>query len=270
MARLQKVTHDLVQDFWEDQVCGTHFADDDKFSDGYFGQIEEKRYQLEPFIHSFAQFTRYRNKKVLEVGVGAGTDFVQWARAGARVHGVDLTEESIIHVQQRLKLEGLDVVDLYQGDAEHLKYEDNSFDLVYSWGVIHHSPDCFQALKEIVRVVKPGGQIRVMVYHRYSVAAFMTWFRNCLLRGHPFHSIAYAVANFVESPGTKAYTQAEMEQMASQLTLEKIDIQTILSWCDLALTSEHRFVRVLYRLLSWMGGGNRVGWFMLVKAQKSS
>src|ERR1044071_7491378 len=72
-----------IHDFWNRQICDTHIATSKKFSREYFEQIEAFRYKDQPFIHSFAQFTRYRGKRVLEVGFGAGTDFVQWLRGGA-------------------------------------------------------------------------------------------------------------------------------------------------------------------------------------------
>ncbi|MFQ5685050.1 MAG: class I SAM-dependent methyltransferase [Candidatus Scalindua sp.] len=262
------VTKETVESYWNREACGTHFADAEKFTTEYFNQIEEKRYQLEPYIHSFAQFTRWHGKKVLEVGVGAGTDFVQWVRAGALAHGVDLTSEAIVHTKRRLEQEDISAVDLRQSDAESLDYPDNSFDLVYSWGVIHHSPDPFIALKEIVRVAKPGGKVKLMVYHRYSVAAFMTWLRYCIMRGRPYQSISFAIANYVESIGTRAYTRGEIFSMLYRLPLENLSVRTVLTWCDLASSSRSLAVRTVHRLLSWIGGGDRVGWFMLIEANK--
>ena len=77
-----------VREFWNEQSCGTEVAAAKKFSQEYFEQIESFRYFDQPFIHSFAQFSRYRDKRVLEVGFGAGTDFLQWLRCGARASGI--------------------------------------------------------------------------------------------------------------------------------------------------------------------------------------
>src|SRR5690606_6636040 len=129
--------HDLkqgVQSYWNKQSCGTHIAVSAKFSHSYFEEIEEHRYRLEEEIMSFAQFTRWHGRRILEVGVGAGTDFLQWVRANALAHGIDLTEEGIAHVQQRLEVYGLQCEDLRVGDAENIPHPDNYFDLVYSWG----------------------------------------------------------------------------------------------------------------------------------------
>ena len=199
-----------VQRWWDQAACGTQFTEAEKFSEDYFEQIEKARYGLEPMILDFADFPGARDRDVLEVGVGAGTDFVNWVRHGARAHGVDLTLEAIEHTRRRLQMERLEPAALEQANAEALDFADASFDLVYSWGVIHHSPSSQRSLAEIVRVTRPGGTIKLMVYHRHSVAAFMVWLRRCALRGRPDRSLSYAMAHFVESPGTRAFTQQEV------------------------------------------------------------
>jgi len=93
-----------VHDFWNARACGTWEIDKEKFSLEYFEEIERTRYEVQPEIHPFADFNSAKGRKVLEVGVGAGTDFLQWVRAGAKAYGMDLTEEAIAHVEHRLNL----------------------------------------------------------------------------------------------------------------------------------------------------------------------
>jgi len=257
-----------VASYWSARTCGTQFAQSEKFSSDYFSEIEKARYRLEPYIHTFAEFKSYHGKKILEVGLGAGTDFVQWVRAGAFAYGVDLTSEAIEHTRCRLDLEGLEAVDLRQADAERLDYPDNSFDLTYCWGVIHHTPDPYRALQELVRVTKPKGELKLMIYHRHSVAALMTWLRRCLLRGQVWRPVSYAIANYMESPGTRAFTRSEARAILESLALERVDIRTVLTWCDLAANSHSTLYRGLLRILATLGGKDRVGWFMLIKARK--
>ena len=169
--QIHKSLKKQVHDYWNTASCGTEFIKKEKFTRDYFNAVEEFRYTIEPEIFSFAQFSRYHGKKVLEVGIGAGTDFIQWLRSGALAYGIDLTQEALDNVHQRCAQEGLIPQELSLGDAENLLYPSASFDLVYSWGVIHHSPHTEKALAELVRVTKPGGTIKYMVYNRRSLFA---------------------------------------------------------------------------------------------------
>ena len=107
-----------------------------------------------------------------------------------------------------------------------------------------------------------------MIYHRHSVTAFWVWVRTCLLKGKFWKSITYAVANYVEIPGTKAYTKTEARELFLSMPVEIVSLKTVLTWCDLAETSRSNIVCLIHRALAWIGGGDRVGWFMLIKAIK--
>ena len=112
-------------------------------------------------------FSSGRGKDVLEVGCGVGTDGVQWAKAGARYTAIDLTPEGVRLSAENFRLRGLEGR-LLQVNAEHMPFPDDSFDIVYSHGVIHHAPDIERVVSEIHRVLRPGGEAIVMVYHRHS------------------------------------------------------------------------------------------------------
>src|SRR5262245_45517619 len=151
--------NERVRSYGGAEPCGTEASIAAGFEPGtraWFERIEEHRYAAEPFIHQVAQFTRHRGGKVLEVGVGAGTDHLQWARAGCECFGVDLTDAAIAVTRKRLQTYGLDLR-LQRVDAESLPFDDGTFDIVYSWGVIHHSERPEQIAREIHRVLKPGG-----------------------------------------------------------------------------------------------------------------
>jgi len=116
----------------------------------------------------FVDFDALGGKDVLDVGCGSGIATQLLAEAGANVTAVDLTDWAVETTRRRLAAFGLDG-DVRQADAEQLPFEDASFDLVFSWGVIHHSSDMDRALAELVRVCRPGGQVVLMVYHRRSL-----------------------------------------------------------------------------------------------------
>ena len=117
--------------------------------------------------------------------MGSGSDFIHWARDGARLWGRDLTPASVDLVRERLALEGL-AADVALGDVEALEFEDGYFDLVYSYGVIHHTPDTPKAMAEIHRVLKPGAVARIMIYHARGMSVFFEWLLFGPLSGKPF------------------------------------------------------------------------------------
>lgn len=257
-----------VRAFWDSHPCGTDLTTEARYSRAYFDEIEAVRYASEPEIFAFAQFTRFNGQKLLEVGVGAGTDFIQWVRAGTRAHGVDLTPAAVEHVRRRLEVYGLEAEDVRVADAETLPFDDGSFDIVYSWGVIHHSPDTERALGEIVRVTRPGGTCKVMVYNRRSLCAVLMWVKHALLRGRPWKSVAWCLHNHVESKGTKAYTRSEVRSLLARLPVTDVRVATVLTDSDRLATSA-LIPRVLATAMARLLGG-RAGWFMTVEFRKEA
>ena len=201
-----------VRRYWQAEPCGSSLAEAEPGTKQFYDEVERTRYELEPFIPRFADFDHWRGRDVLEIGVGLGTDFVQFARAGANLSGVDLTEASVDLVRRRLELDGL-AADVRVADAEALPFSDALFDLVYSWGVLHHTPDTERSLDEVRRVLRPDGEARIMLYSRRSWVSFGVWLRYGLGRGRPRQSMAELLARHMESPGTKAYTQDELERL---------------------------------------------------------
>jgi ubiquinone/menaquinone biosynthesis C-methylase UbiE len=249
-----------VRDFWNQQSCGTDASLAPKFSREYFEEIEAFRYMDQPFIHSFAQFTRYHGRKVLEVGFGSGTDFIQWLRAGAKASGIDLTQEGLANLSHRIQVYGLPPPDSVQvGDAENLPFADNTFDLGYSFGVLHHSPNTKKAISELVRVVRPGGEIKIMVYNLRSIRVFKTWLEFAALRGKPWKSPAWAIWHHMESAGTKAYTRKELDRIFTALPVERIRVETELTSADYLALSAFKPVNLLIRALIRMAG-HRPSW----------
>ncbi len=132
---------------------------------GYFGKIFD--------------YDRYVGKPVLEVGCGMGCMAMNWAQHGALVSAVDLNPVSVVQTQRRFGVFGLQG-DVREADAENLPFQDATFDFAYSWGVLHHTPNTARAIRELYRILKPGGRVGVMLYHRASA---MYWFLTEYVEG---------------------------------------------------------------------------------------
>jgi ubiquinone/menaquinone biosynthesis C-methylase UbiE len=250
---------DAVRAYWNAAPCGTRdVSTDPEAAD--FAELERIRYDREPFIPRFAQFGAMRGRRVLEVGVGAGTDHLRFARAGAVLSGIDLSEVSLETARRRLAREGL-VSNLRPADAEALPFPDGSFDFVYSWGVIHHTPGTAQAAAEILRVLDAGGRFCVMLYNRHSLVAAQAWLLYAALRGRPTRPIADVLASHMESPGTKAYTAPEA--LALFAGAKDAEVETIVTPYDMRI-GRRRFLPKW----SWGMVPARVGWFHVVTGAK--
>jgi ubiquinone/menaquinone biosynthesis C-methylase UbiE len=167
MSENRSTLKERVRAFWQENPCGTKFADAPPGSRRFYELVEEHRYKKEWHIPEAAQFARAKDLAVLEVGCGLGTDGAQFAKAGARYTGIDLTDAAVELAKRRFEL--FDLPGTFRvTDAERLDFPDNSFDLVYSHGVLHHTPDTAAAIREIHRVLRPGGKAVVMLYHRDS------------------------------------------------------------------------------------------------------
>lgn len=267
---MTRATLDAVAEFWDREPCGTGATitgEAPRYSRAYFEAVEAFRYDREPQIFSFAQFTRHHGEKVLEIGVGAGSDFLQWVRAGAQAYGVDLSSESVHHVRERLAVYGVAAADLRVADCEALPYPDDTFDLVYSWGVLHHTLDTRRAIAEAVRVCRPGGRCKIMIYHRYSLFALFLWLRRAVLAGRPWRSFAWCLAHYLESPGTKAFTRREVATVLDGLPVTDVRIETHLTVYDL-LVERGPLARTIARALAALCGHDRAGWFMTIRCTK--
>ena len=244
-----------VREFWEKEACGTSpFITGGKkhYSKSWFKEIENYRYKVEPFIHSVAQFSKHKGKKVLEIGVGAGTDHLNWAKSQVELYGVDLTDMAIETTRKHLNLYGLKS-NLQRTDAEDLPFEDNSFDLVYSWGVIHHSEKIEKIITEISRVLRPGGTFLGMIYHRRSLHALNLWLKNALLKGKPWRTPSYVIYHYNESIASKAYTIAESKFLFREFKDCKITPYLV--------NADYRFLKKVKKFLP-----PRLGFYLAIQA----
>ena len=206
-----------VQDYWNRRPCNIRHSQAEIGTKEYFDQVEWRKYFVEPHIPGFAEFDRWRGKRVLEIGCGIGTDTMNFARAGAEVTAVDLSSESLKLAKQRAEVFGLsDRISFYEANAERLSeyIPAQKYDLVYSFGVIHHSPHPEEIIKQIrENFVKPGTTLKLMVYYRYSWKVF--WM--LLLEKGKFWQLDDIIAKHSEAqtgcPVTYSYSKKTIENL---------------------------------------------------------
>ena len=183
---------------WNDKVKG------ERFTLPWYEEIDRRFiYGARLFAHDKAPFDRIMplaevvGKRVLEIGCGMGLHTELFARAGAEISSVDISETSVFATRTRLQLKGLQA-DVRHADARQLPFADATFDLVWSWGVIHHSAQTAIILRDIHRVLRPGGELRVMVYHLDGMSAYTVLARDHLLgfwRGRTLDECLWARAD---------------------------------------------------------------------------
>ena len=159
---------DATSRYWEEHQPGFKFTSETPGTARFFEEVRRHRYALEPHILELVDFPRWRGKQVLDVGCGIATDGEQFAQNGAIYSGVDASKTAIALAQRRFELAQLSGT-FRHADATALPFADATFDLVYSHGVIHHVPNTQTAIDEFHRVLRPGGKVILMVYHRDSL-----------------------------------------------------------------------------------------------------
>ncbi len=217
---------EAVRLFWNRQSCGEVYAQ----GEGLAEQLEahaQARYSLEPYVRGFAKFDG-GDKRVLEIGIGMGADHLEWAKSRPKqLVGIDLTPRAAEWTKKRLAVYGLHS-DVEVADAECLPFADGSFDIVYAYGCLHHSPNTAQAIREVHRVLKRGGEARILIYHKWSLVGYMLWIRYALLTGRPWRSLKSVYAEHLESPGTKAFSLAEAREMCRPFS-------SVTAWTSLSM-----------------------------------
>jgi len=266
-----------VKQHWEQEACGERYGDESNRL-RFFDSISKARYELEPYLAPFADFPCAEGKTVLEIGVGAGADFQNWCSYARHATGVDLTEKAIALTSERLQVNSIppERFTLRTADAEALPFNSDSFDQVYSWGVLHHTPDTPKAFREVLRVLKPGGAVKAMIYHVPSWGGLMLYLRWGLARGKPGMTLKEAIFCSLESPGTKAYSLDEAQDLLQETGFEQIQLSLKLSPGDLlTIKPSKKYASPVFKLIwriypRWLVRllGERYGLSLLIEARK--
>jgi 2-polyprenyl-3-methyl-5-hydroxy-6-metoxy-1,4-benzoquinol methylase len=247
----EQVPIDQVREYWDRRPCNIRHSTKPPGSREYFDEVERRKYFVEPHIPGFADFPRWQNKRVLEIGCGIGTDTINFARHGASVTAVDLSEKSLEMARRRAEVFGLeDRMRFFQGSAEQLEQvvPPEPFDLVYSFGVIHHTPHPERVLDQLRNYVQHGSTVKIMVYHRYSWKVL--WILMTYGKGQ-FWRLAELVARYSEAetgcPVTYSYSKSELRGLMerSGFRVKRIEAEHIFPY-RIRDYVQYRYIREWY------------------------
>jgi len=259
----QKTLED-VRRFWDTRPCNIRHSSLQIGTPEYFDEVEHRKYFVEKHIPNFAEFAKWKDKRVLEIGFGIGTDAVNFARHGALYTGVELSIESLKIAQKRFEIFSLNG-NLLQGDAENLQslLPIQEFDLVYSFGVLHHTPDIKRALIEIKKFMSETTELKIMVYSSNS------WKQSMINAGldQPEAQFGCPVAN--------SYSKQEITEILNEcgLVISSIEQDHIFPY------EIEAYKKYEYRKLPWFENmpikifnviEKNFGWHLLINAKKRS
>jgi SAM-dependent methyltransferase len=231
----------------------------------YFEGVERERYDdYAPWMSGFVRFDAYDGQKILEVGVGQGTDLVQFAKGGAEVFGIDITPRHLDLAERNFSVRGLHA-NLHLASAAAIPFDDDTFDFVYSFGVLHHTDDTVRCISECRRVLRPGGELLLGLYHRDSLFHAYTVLVNGILRGQLRRFGYRGLMSRIEAgadgvtiaPLVKTYSRSQLRYILEDFKTVSMDVR------HLGTSSRTVLPRPLVEL-----AGRHIGWYLFARARK--
>ena len=246
-----KVHVSEVEEFWDARPCNVRHSKKSVGTKEYFDEVESRKYFVEPHIPVFAEFSKWKGKKVLEIGCGIGTDSINFAKAGADVTCVELSDTSLDLCKRRFSVYGLKAT-FYKANAEELSkvvpIED--YDLIYSFGVLHHTPSPENSVNEIKKYMKKDTEVRIMMYARMSYKTLYFYLKH----GYKFNfSIKKTIEYFAEAqlncPVAYTYTKKELVKLLEDFIVVDIYKDHIFQY-DIEEYINHKYKKtILFRYL---------------------
>lgn len=263
-----------VQNYWNNRPCNIRHSTKPIGTKEYFDEVEARKHFVEPHIPVFAEFERWSGKRVMEIGCGLGTAMINFARHADRVTAVDLSDKSLELAKQRAEVYGLqDKVSFYQANAEELSQyvPVEPYDLIYSFGVIHHTPHPERVIEQLHQYVKPGSTIKIMVYYRYSWKVL--WILLNYGKGQ-FWRVNELVARYSEAqegcPVTYIYSKQEARELLKGFEIVDMQVEHIFPYYipdykQYKYTKEWYFRWMPQPLFRWLE--KNFGWHLCITAR---
>jgi len=259
----------IVKDFWNNSPCNIRHSKSKIGTKKYFNEVESRKYFVEPHIPKFAEFEKWKGKKVLEIGCGIGTDSINFARAGAELTCIELSDKSLEIAKKRFQAFGLSA-NFYCGNAEEISkfVPIEEYDLIYSFGVIHHTPNPSNVLNEIKKYAKKDTTIKIMMYSRYSWKTFSFFIKN----GHKFgFSLDKTIQYFAEAqlncPVAYTYTNSSIKELLCDFDIKEIKKDHIFPYVIKEYIKHNYKKTFIFRIMpnrmfKWLE--KKLGWHYLI------
>jgi len=266
-----------VKEYWNRRPCNIRHSQKEVGTREYFEEVKARKYFVEPHIPGFAEFERWNGSRVLEIGCGIGTDTLSFAESGARVTAVDLSEKSIALARQRAEVYGQqDRIEFYNGNSEELStlVPVSTYDLVYSFGVIHHTPHPEKVLNQIREYMGPESELRLMVYSKASYKLFQVMREEAVW---DLSRLDELIARNSEAqtgcPVTYTYTYNEARELLKGFDILEMRKAHIFTW-DVDAYKRYEYKKDA----AWAGVTDEqlenlekeLGWHLLIRARRAS
>ncbi len=262
-----------IKNYWNKRPCNIQHSTKEKGTKEYFDEVEWRKYFVEPHISSFAQFNRWGGQNVLEIGCGIGTDSINFVRAGASLTCIELSEESLLLCKKRFQEYGLPAR-FYWGNAEDMSMivPIETYDLIYSFGVIHHSPYPERIIEQIGQYMNEHSEGRIMLYSKYSWKALEFFIRKGWKFGFNWDkTIQYNAEAQKGCPVAYVYTRKSIRKLLKDYNVTSIKKTHIFPYIIKDYIEYRYKKRWLFRILpsaifSWLE--SVLGWHYLITFKK--
>ena len=224
-----------VKKYWDARPCNIKHSQKEPGTKVFYDEQEAKKYFVEPHIKRLAEYEKWRGKKVLEIGCGLGADTINFARAGAHVTAVDLSEKSLELAKKRAAVFGYSQnITFYQANVEELDktVPADTYDLIYSFGVLHHTPNPRKAIECLMKYMSPTTQMRIMLYYKWSWKVLWIILKYGM---GVFWNASKLVARYSEAqegcPQTYIYSKKSVAKLLDGMSIKDIWVDHIFPYC---------------------------------------
>jgi len=277
MKNFNKVSITTVRAFWDKQPCNIRHSSFEIGTKEYFDEVEKRKYFVESHIPKFAQFDIWRDKDILEIGCGIGTDTINFIRAGARITAVDISSKSISIAKRRVKVFKLkNNIKFFVHDAEKLSkfLSPETYDLIYSFGVIHHTPSPEQLIQQFACLSHEGTILKIMIYNHYSWRVIQIILSSGL---KIFRGLKYLIAEHSEAqtgcPVSYTFSKRKIRKLLEQngFFIKQISINHIFPY-NISRYQNYEYQKVWY--FRWIPSSifqmleKLIGWHICITAER--